>query len=217
MTLPKGRIVKGPSGDAAKVVDVLGPKGRAGRLLRGVLADASIRATEQLADAETRARAILAEAEQVARSVRERAHEEGQKAGAAELATAWAKLRAEEAERDERDLDRTIELARAMAERLIGETLALEPAKVVSIARQTLASARQARRIVLSAHPDDAEALRQNIASLGLEKTAIEIHADPARTRGSLLLDTDLGTLDAKLSIQLDRLARSLRDSFRSS
>ena len=52
--------------------------------------------------------------------------------------------------------------------------------------------------------------------ALGLEGAAIEIHADVGRTRGSLLLDTDLGTLDANLPLQLDRLARSLRDSFRS-
>ena len=103
-----------------------------------------------------------------------------------------------------------------MAERLIGESLALDPAKIVAIANQALGSARQARRIALKAHPDDAEALRREIARLGLEGAAIEIHVEPARSRGSLLLETDLGILDADLSIQLDRLARSLRDSLRS-
>jgi flagellar biosynthesis/type III secretory pathway protein FliH len=80
------------------------------------------------------------------------------------------------------------------------------------MARQTLAAASQARRIEVRAHPDDAEALSSHLASLGLEEAAIEIHADPSRTRGSLLFDTDLGILDADITIQLDRLTRSLRD-----
>ena len=133
------------------------------------------------------------------------------------FAAAFIKLRTEEAKKDERHLDRTLELATAMAERLIGESSALDPAKIVAIANQVLGSARQARRIALKAHPDDAEALRREMARIGLEGAAIEIHVEPARLRGSLLLETDLGILDADLSIQLDRLARSLRDSLRSS
>jgi flagellar biosynthesis/type III secretory pathway protein FliH len=58
--------------------------------------------------------------------------------------------------------------------------------------------------------------LQAHVASLGLEHSALEIHADESRTRGSLLLETDLGIIDADLTIQLDRLARSLRDGLRS-
>jgi flagellar biosynthesis/type III secretory pathway protein FliH len=215
MTLPKGRVLKGPV-DVAKTVDSAGVKTRAGRILKSVLADASLQASQKITAAEERARVIVAEAEEAARAVRNGAREEGRRAGAAEVAAAWIKLRTEEEHKDERELTRTLELASAMAERLIGETLALDPGKVVGIAKQLLASARQARRIALKAHPDDAEALRREIATIGLEGAAIEIHVEPARSRGSLLLETDLGILDADLSIQLDRLARSLRDSLRS-
>jgi flagellar biosynthesis/type III secretory pathway protein FliH len=187
-----------------------------GRVLKEAAAAASLQAAAKLAAAEERARAILAAAEAGARELGEKAREEGRAEGAASLAAAWMKLRTEEAARDERDLDRTTELARVMAERLVGEALELDPAKVRSVARQVLAGARQSRRVVLSAHPADAEALGANLGALGLEGAAIEIHVDTTRTRGSLLIETDLGTLDANLSIQLDRLARSLRDSFRS-
>jgi len=142
--------------------------------------------------------------------------EESRREAAAELASAWIRFRAEEAARDEKSLDRIVELARAIAERIVGEALRLDGAAILSIARQVLASARQAKRISLRAHPDDAALIRQEIASLGLEDVAVEIHADDRRPRGSLLLDTDLGILDANLSVALDRLARALRDSFRS-
>jgi flagellar assembly protein FliH/type III secretion protein L len=213
MTLAKGRVIKGPA-VGAKVVDP--PAARAGRVIKSEVADAALEAARKIEAAEERAGRIVADAEEAARAVREGAREEGRRAGAAEVAGAWIKLRSEEEKKLERDLDRTLQLATVMAERLLGETLSLDPARVLAIAKQVLASARQARRIALKAHPDDAEVLRREIAQLGLEEAAIEIHVEPARSRGSLLLETDLGILDADLSIQLDRLARSLRDGLRS-
>jgi flagellar biosynthesis/type III secretory pathway protein FliH len=214
MTIPKGRVLKGPV-DAAKA-DAREATDRAGRILKGALAEASAKAAQTIAAAEERARAIVAEAEDAAQAVRDGAREEGRRQGAAEVAAAFIRLRSEEERKDEHELDRTLQLATAMAERLLGETLALEPAKVLGIAKQALGSARQARRIVLRAHPDDAEVLRREIAQVGLEPAALEIHVEPARPRGSLFLETDLGILDADLTLQLDRLARSLRDSLRS-
>jgi flagellar biosynthesis/type III secretory pathway protein FliH len=213
MTLAKGRVIKGPV-PAAKALDPV--PSRTGRVVKSVVADAALEASRKIAAAEDRARAIVAEAQEAARTVREGAFEEGRRAGAAELAGAWIKLRTEEEKRQEREIDRTLELATAMAERLLGESLSLDPARILGIARQALVSARQARRIVLKAHPEDADVLRREIAGLGLEGAAIEIHVEPTRSRGSLLVETDLGILDADLSIQLDRLARSLRDGLRS-
>jgi flagellar biosynthesis/type III secretory pathway protein FliH len=213
MTLAKGRVIKGP-GDTARALDLQGHGG--GRVMKGAVADAALEASRKIAAAEERARAIMAEAQEAARAVREGAREEGRRAGAAELTGAWIKLRAEEQKKQEREIDRTLELATAMAERLIGESLPLDPARILAIAQQALVSARQARRIALKAHPEDAVALRNEIAALGLEGAAIEIHVEPTRSRGSLLVETDLGILDADLSIQLDRLARSLRDGLRS-
>jgi flagellar biosynthesis/type III secretory pathway protein FliH len=217
LTVAKGRIVRGAASLAAKPVVLAGATAHPyGRVVQRAAAEAAEKAAERLARAEQAARALLEEAEQTARALRDEARQEGRKQGAAELAAAWVKLRTEENARDERDLDRTVALARAMAERLVGEAIALEPAKIAALARQTLAAAKQARRIVLVAHPDDAATLQAHVASLGLEHSALEIHADESRTRGSLLLETDLGIIDADLTIQLDRLARSLRDGLRS-
>ena len=216
MTLAKGRVVRGAATLGAKPVALSGASGGPyGRVVQQRAADAAREGADRLARAEQAARALLDQAEQAARSLRVEARQEGQEEGAAALTAAWIKLRTEENARDERDLDRTVELARALAERIVGETIALEPAKIAVMARQTLAAAKQARKITLLAHPDDAAALRAHIGSLALEQVALEIHADEARTRGSLLLETDLGIIDADLTIQLDRLARSLRDGLR--
>ena len=216
MSLPKGRIVRRAALRHAEPVTLAGATIDArGRILQRAIADAAVEARERVIRAEQAARAVVEDAERAAAAIREKACSEGRAEGSAELLAAWIKLRAEEASRDEKDLDRLVQLARVLAERLLGEALAIDPAKIVAMARQTLAAASQARRIVLSAHPEDAAALRKDAAVLGLEEAAIEIHADGARTRGSLLLETDLGILDADLTIQLDRLARSLRDGLR--
>jgi flagellar assembly protein FliH len=214
MTLPKAKIIKAVGGAAP--VGPLSPSPGAARVMKARAAEAAVQASEKIAAAEQRARVVLEAAAARARAIEEQARDEGQKAAVAELAVAWVRLRTEQNARDERDLDRTIELARAMAERLVGAELELAPEKIRSIAQQVLAAARQSRRVTLRAHPDDAAALGRDLAVLGLEEAAIEIQADGTRTRGSLLIDTDLGTLDAHLTIQLDRLARSLRDGFRS-
>jgi flagellar biosynthesis/type III secretory pathway protein FliH len=216
MTIHRGKILRGTATSGAKTVILGGaaepPRGRV--LPRGV-AEAAEEARTRIERAEQAARAILEDAERAARDVRAEAREEGRREATADLAAAWIALRAEQNARAARDLDGTVELARAMAERILGEAIALDPAKIAMMARQALASASQARHVALRAHPADAEALSKEVSSLGLESAAIEIHADDTRPRGSLLLETDLGTLDADITIQLDRLARSLRDGLR--
>jgi flagellar biosynthesis/type III secretory pathway protein FliH len=212
VTLAKGRVIRGSASAAARNVKTDGIGEPRGRVVPRVLVDAARDAADRVNRADQKARAVIDDAERAALSIREKARAEGRDEGAAELAAAWVRLRNEQAARDARDLDRTVDLARAMAERLLGEALRLDPTTIVAVARQALASARQARRIAVKAHPADAEALRRDLGALGLEQVAIEIHADETRPRGSLLFETDLGFLDADLPLQLDRLARSLRN-----
>jgi flagellar biosynthesis/type III secretory pathway protein FliH len=42
-----------------------------------------------------------------------------------------------------------------------------------------------------------------------------QISPDPARPRGSLRFETEIGTLDADVAPQLDRLAERLREALR--
>jgi flagellar biosynthesis/type III secretory pathway protein FliH len=180
------------------------------------MVEAAQEAAQILVAAEARAARLLAEAEHQAEATRLRATLEGRVDAETRLAAAWIHLRTQESARDERDLDRSIALARAMAERILGESLTLTPAKILTIARHALSQVRRARSVSLYAHPEDADTLRTNEGALGLEGADIQIHADAARPRGSLSIRTDLGSLDADLSPQLDRLTAALRDTLRS-
>jgi flagellar biosynthesis/type III secretory pathway protein FliH len=184
-----------------------------GRVLRRELLAAEERGQELVAAAERRAAAITERAERVAASVRLGAEAEGRAdavAGVAARALALADLEAKSAERQ---LDRVVELARLLAERLLGEALRLDPELVVGRARELLAAARGAHGAVIVAHPEDAAVLERSLPGVGLAMDAIQITPDPTRSRGSLRVETDIGVLDGDIGPQLERLALKIRES----
>ena len=213
----RGRVLKEAAGAVplSKVAAKLLTPSRV-RIVAKVLADAKLeaeatvkRAKDQAAEIESKARAAAGNVhETVACEAREEEH--------AKLAAAWAALRAREERQAERDLDRAMELAAVLAERLLGGALELDPARIAALARQAIAEARGARRAVFDACPLDVDPLRRHLDEIGLPKEAVEVRPAEDLARGSLRVHTDLGTLDAQLSPQLQRLAAALRDALRS-
>jgi flagellar biosynthesis/type III secretory pathway protein FliH len=176
---------------------------------------------EAAVDAERTLESARAEAE----ALRGRAEEEGARAAAeflrsarersdAESAARRLAVRAEEAAHLERATERILALSVVLAERLLGAALEVDRARIVDIARGAIAEARGARRLVLDAHPLDAETLRRQVGDAGLAVHAVEVRDDETLARGDLRLHTDGGTIDAKLSLRLERLAVALRDAF---
>jgi flagellar biosynthesis/type III secretory pathway protein FliH len=218
MTLRRGRVIRAEAAAEGRPVLLAGPsEAQRARLTREEV-EAHQNADRIVHIALTRADAILAgaraEAEKAAREAA-RAAAEGEQA---KLAAAWLAMRAAEAKRDERDLERAVTLATVLAERLVGRALALDPTVVASLAREALGEARGARRVRLEAHPDDVAQLRAELAAAGLgtpSGVAVDVIANDALARGDLTVHTELGTLDARLQPRLERLAAALRDALR--
>lgn len=183
------------------------------RIARAEL-DAREAAMRVRAEAERAAAAILDDARAKAAGVAQAAAREAAEAEQAKLAARLLALRAREERSAETQLDRTVELARVLAERLLGESLRVDPPTIAKLARQSLAEAQGARTVRIDAHPDDVAALEKHIDLLNVAKVA-SISADATLQRGSLRLHTDLGTIDADLRPQLERLAAALRDALR--
>ena len=213
MTLGFGRVVPAAPDDELSTA----PRRAAPpRVLGRVVAPDVVLASDQ-------ARAIVARAEDAAKTLLDRA-ESRATALAAELgarakneaATALAARELAVAAREthalERERDQIVALARLLAERLLGETLRLDPTRVVALARQTLAEARGARTLTLAVHPDDVPHLERALAAQALPPP-VTVVADATRRPGSVRLDTELGSLDADLAPQLDRLAQKLREA----
>ena len=212
----RGRVLTREQAQGAQPVQRLALPERGlpfGRVVPKALVDASAEATRILTKARVEAQSLLAAAERRAADLKLRAEAEARAEASAKLAAHALSLATYEAKADERSLDRTVSLARLLAERLLGASLAVAPDQVVTLARQALSEARGARRLAIVAHPEDAQLLSRSLPSLGVALETVRVVADGARARGSLRIETDIGVLDADLAPQLDRLALRLRET----
>ena len=214
MRLVPARIVPGPAG-----VSSARPLGRgraacaSGRRVPCEAVEAAQVARRLLADARHRASEIVAAAQREAAESLLAAEARGRAEGVAELAARAVRLAAREARAEERQVDRAVDLAKLLAERLLGEALALEPNRVLALAREALRETLPARQVAIFAHPQDAARLQQSVGSLTAADRVLTVKPDPNRRRGNLRFETELGVLDAALGPQLERLADKLREA----
>ena len=169
------------------------------------------------------ARHVLERAEAEARSVveaagRERqrilaeAEEAGHRAG---LARAAAVVLGAAAERDRLLSSAGDDLVR-LAVAVAGEILAREVERggdVETVASRALEAVRHRRQVTLRVHPDDSPGLRAAAGRLGAllaRAPALSIQEDPAVGRGGLLVETEAGTLDARLETRLEAVEAAL-------
>lgn len=213
----RGRVVPREAASASTPLPSVSlgePRARPrGRVVPRVQVDAAVEAERLLAKARAEAEQLLRAAERSAADLKLRAEAEARAEASAKLAAYALALASHEAKADERALERTVALARLLAERLLAASLAVAPEQVIALARQALSEARGARRLTLAAHPEDAALLSSELPSLGVPVELVRVVPDASRKRGSLRIETDIGVLDADLAPQLDRLALKLRES----
>lgn len=182
------------------------PRGR--RVPREV-ADAHVEADALLARARAEAERILGDARDQAKEAADLAARDAREAEIARVAAELLVERATAEARAERDLDRVVELAVVLAERLVGEALAIAPERAAALAVEALRATRGARTITIEACAEDAAAIGALLAEL---PTPIgEVTVDAALPRGSLIVRTEIGDVDARLAPQLARLGAALR------
>ena len=212
MTLGYGRVLPAaPADELTTAPRPAVPARPLGHVVPAEVVRANDRARELIARAEAEAKAILERAESRAAALGAELAAQARAEAASSLAAREVALAAREAKSLERQLDQVVELARLLAERLLGETLRADPSRVAALARQVLTEARGARQLTLAAHPDDVPLLAAALARR--ELAPVTLVADATRRRGSVRLDTELGTLDADLAPQLQRLAQKLREA----
>jgi type III secretion protein L len=197
MTLARARVIRVDV--AGAVTRVQAP--RTSRRIPAAIVDARLEAERIVEVARTRA---AAESAQI--------RSEARQAEIARLAASFVALRVREEEGVLRARDRVIELAVVLAERLVGEALRIEPERIGELARAAIAEARGASRVRIDAHPSDVAALEVILADAGV---SAEVGSDESLGRGSLVVHTDLGRVDARLEPQLSRLASALKEALR--
>lgn len=177
-----------------------------------VLALARAEAEALLAAARTEAeRGAREAAEEAARQAREAQHAAFRVAGddlLARLEAAWA-ARLDTLERD------LALLATEVAEKVLGQSLAVAPEAVLTVARAALQRLESAARVQLVVAPADEPLVRQaqaELAGLLAEHSRLEVRVDPALSPGGCLAHGDQASVDARLETRLEACDRVLRE-----
>jgi flagellar assembly protein FliH len=209
---PLARVIRG---DALREEPLWqpGPSEAQWRRLSREELEARARAEVILKEAQAEAAALLARARRDAEASVLLVERDARESAQADLTARWIALRQRELQALDGASDRAIALAVALAERLLGTALELDPTRITSLARAVFAEARGARRARVDANPSDALVLREQLTTAGLDVQSIEIREDPTLARGELRLQTDLGNIDARLAPRFERLAAALRDA----
>jgi len=212
---PRARIIAAPAAERATPVLERGIGDARRRRAAREEIEARLTAERVVLDATAAASAILAEARAGAADAIAAAIHQAREETSTQLTARWLALREREHVAMGREHDRVVAVAVALAERLLGASLSLDPSRIVDLARAVIDEARGARRAVVEAHPLDADELRARLPLEGLDLQSIEVRSDAALARGELRLHTDLGTIDARLAPRFERLAAALRDALK--
>lgn len=215
--LTRGRVISLCDQDARPAARERRDPAAMGRVAHEDLVEVAVRAKRILTNAEASATARLAEFEanrvRMSNEMREQVREElalDQTQKLLELAT----LRARILERAENDI---IQIARLLAERIIAEELALDPGKIVPMAHQALREVGGATQVTMHAAPGAAEVLRHELSRVESSSVVrIEIVSDASLGPGDLHMETDVGSIDARVGTQLTHLAAAVFESNRS-
>lgn len=109
---------------------------------------------------------------------------------------------------------RAVELAIAIAEKVLVGALEVQPERVVDVVRGALRGVLDGERIIVCVHPDDVELVRS--AGHELTDAHVEIYGEQRVPRGGALVRTSVGEVDARVGVKLDAVRELVAAELRS-
>jgi flagellar assembly protein FliH len=159
------------------------------------------------------------EAEQIRERAREAGEAEGRAAGLAAARTevdssiaALAAALGEVAELREQLISQlehdAAEMALGLSEQVLAGALAVQPERVIDVARNALRRVTDRHRVILVVNPADLEILSESVQTLQSELGGIEtcdVQSDRRVGRGGVILRTEAGEIDARVEAGMER------------
>lgn len=209
---PRLRVIKAPE-VVAKQVEPLFAASSPTRIISGRVVDAMEAANLCLERARREADRVRQEARREAQRLHEEARAEGHEEGLAEVVELMARARSEYASLIEGAEDDMLELAMRLAERIVGEALELDPARIERIVADVLRYARGKRQITVHVAPRDLVELEGATEALSEQVDGVPVHlqGDADLDRGSCVIHTESGRIDGRIETQLETLLRAIR------
>lgn len=103
-----------------------------------------------------------------------------------------------------------VALAVQVAGRLLQSDLERKPEAIVPIVRPLLAKLTGATHITLHVHPDDLPAVEMWLHAQHAPEQGITVRGDGEITRGGCVVQSDVGSLDARVETRLDALQAAM-------
>jgi type III secretion system HrpE/YscL family protein len=189
------------------------------KVVRRAIFETGIAADDILEQARQRAAEIIADAEQRRDEIAGEARDEGRREGLAQWNDALAQIGRERDKYLSECESDVLQVAVRIAEKIIGESLKLDPALQVSIVREALKSVRQSKRATIRVHPDAAREVESKLEDLRREMPegcVFVVKGDDTVNIGGCVIQTDTSTVNASLRDQLRYFEeRFLRESKR--
>ena len=180
--------------------------------------EAKSEASDILEDARAQAQSLIEAATTEAETLRENAKAEGRQEGidqgATEVAQIIKRMTEHQQEQEAQVLPQLLKLVRKMAEKVIGSELEQRPEALVGMIKRTLHDkARQRRSLLLRVNPADLEVVRNErhrLMDALVRASDLAIREDDDISPGGVIIETEAGTIDARLETQLDALERAM-------
>lgn len=116
-------------------------------------------------------------------------------------------LRAEMIDKTERQV---VQLAIAMARRIVHREISLDPELLSAMARVALNRLGAAAAATIRLHPDDYAATAAGDRDARAEHSLVRVVADPAVRRGGCQVQSEFGSIDVSADAQIQELATAL-------
>ena len=184
----------------------------AGGVIKRPLIDAHTEARRILEEARAEAASTREQAETSARELREAAYREGLEAALLEInqhVLAARELRETALAEVERDV---LRLSVKLAEKIIGHEIERDSATIADIVSNALKHARRDEMLTIRVNSADLASIEEHRERLDPTGRArlFDILPDPRIARGGCLIESESGTINAQLDVQLRVLERAL-------
>ncbi len=211
-----GKIIKGgmpeettPGAEKLNLSSLAGEKA----VLKGDVVQALSAAERIVEEARQRAREIVEKAQAEQAAIREQSNQEGYEEGLRQLNEVIADAKRKYGKILEGAETELLKLSLKIAERIVGKALDLDRSILLDIIHKAIQSLKYQKEIRIRIHPEDVAYLKdqkmQLYAMLG-ESKEIEVVEDALVARGGCIIDTEIGTIDARLETQLKVMERKL-------
>lgn len=165
------------------------------------------RAKEEAMKIREKAKAILADALREREIDRARGYEEGRQEGLAQVTERLAALEVEREKLLRGEEKEIIAMVLEIAEKIVAREL--KKGAVRDVVRQALTQA-VGSRLVVRVNPEDKEKIEQDFSDLRGTSRTLALEEDESITPGGCLVETELGTVDARLETQWKAIRKAL-------